>query len=481
MSLYLDHFGLSEPPFRITPHTDFFFNGADRGATLDALIYAVLHDEGIVKVSGEVGSGKTMLCRVLMERLPARVETIYLATPSLARDEILHAIADELDLELSQPRTTVALRELQECLIRLYAAGRRVVVLIDEAHAMPEETLEQIRLLSNLESNRHKLLQIVLFGQPELDETLAKSSLRQLRDRITHSFRTRPLSGSEVSNYISFRMRAAGYRGPEIFSPAAAAAIARGSSGLTRRINILADKALLAAFTENTHGVTPRHVRAALNDSEFAATARERPFALYAGGALAAGIVLGAAIHWGIASRGDVAPVERATASQPARPVAGVPPAAADASEEEAFDEDFEALEETAASASAATHLSAEQLRRFNAYSPGAQRLLAERTAASRELFESSPDERYSLELFMTDNADPARMERFLMRARDWVPLAEVYVVPLRGGQRPRLRVLFGDFASREQALEAARHLPPRYQAAFHTVPRSFGELRGQI
>ena len=169
MSLYLDHFGLSEPPFRITPHTDFFFNGADRGATLDALIYAVLHDEGIVKVSGEVGSGKTMLCRVLIERLPARVETIYLATPSLARDEILHAIADELDLELSQPRTTVALRELQECLIRLDAAGRRVVVLVAEAHAMPEETLEQIRLLSNLESNRHKLLQLVLFGQPELD------------------------------------------------------------------------------------------------------------------------------------------------------------------------------------------------------------------------------------------------------------------------------------------------------------------------
>src|SRR3954470_13287474 len=127
MALYLDHFGLTEPPFRITPHTDFFFDGADRGATLEALMYAILHDEGIVKVSGEVGSGKTMLCRVLMERLPAQVETIYLATPSLARDEILHAIADELDLKLSQERTSVALRELQEALIRLYAEGRRVV------------------------------------------------------------------------------------------------------------------------------------------------------------------------------------------------------------------------------------------------------------------------------------------------------------------------------------------------------------------
>src|SRR6185369_9879032 len=247
MSLYLEHFGLSEPPFRITPHTDFFFDGADRGATLEALIYAILHDEGIVKVSGEVGSGKTMLCRVLMERVPAHVETIYLATPSLGRDEILHAIADDLDLKLNGERTAVALRELQEQLIRLYAAGRRVVVLVDEAHVMPEETLEQVRLLSNLESNRHKLLQMVLFGQPELDATLAKPSLRQLRDRITHSFRMRPLALPEVKNYVSFRMRAAGYRGPDLFQPRALAIIARASAGLTRRINILCDKALLSA------------------------------------------------------------------------------------------------------------------------------------------------------------------------------------------------------------------------------------------
>src|SRR2546428_13658210 len=134
MALYLDHFGLNEPPFRITPHPDFFFEGAERGATLEALAYAVLHDEGIVKVSGEVGSGKTMLCRMLMERLPAEVATIYLATPSLARDEILNAISDELELKLSHERTSVALRELQEHLISLYGQGRRVVILIDEAH-----------------------------------------------------------------------------------------------------------------------------------------------------------------------------------------------------------------------------------------------------------------------------------------------------------------------------------------------------------
>ena len=201
MALYLEHFGLTEPPFRITPHTDFFFAGADRGATLEALIYAMLHDEGIVKVSGEVGSGKTMLCRVLMERLPPHVDTIYLATPSLARDEILHAIARRARA------STLSARAHRRGAARAAGApdrlvtrqGRRVVVLIDEAHAMPEETLEEVRLLSNLESNRHKLLQIVLFGQPELDATLAKPGLRQLRDRITHAFRMRPLSKPEVA------------------------------------------------------------------------------------------------------------------------------------------------------------------------------------------------------------------------------------------------------------------------------------------
>ena len=239
--MYLDHFGLKEPPFRITPHTDFFFQGANRGATLEALLYAITHDEGIVKVSGEVGSGKTMLCRVLMERLPATVETIYLANPSLSRDEILFAIGDELKMGLEKDGATRILRALQEHLLRLYGEGRRVVVLIDEAHAMPDQTLEEIRLLSNLESSRHKLLQIVLFGQPELDEHLDTAGMRQLKERITHSFRLEPLVHSDIENYIDFRMRAAGYRGPKVFNRGAVRLIASASQGLTRRVNILAD------------------------------------------------------------------------------------------------------------------------------------------------------------------------------------------------------------------------------------------------
>jgi MSHA biogenesis protein MshM len=297
--MYLAHFGLAEPPFRITPHTEFFFEGANRGATLEALIYAVTHDEGIVKVSGEVGSGKTMLCRVLLERLPPPVVTIYLANPSLGRDEILLTIAEELKVDTSGKRTTVLLRALQDALIHLYAQGKRVIALIDEAHAMPSETLEEIRLLSNLESNRHKLLQIILFGQPELDEHLNLPNMRQLRERITHSFRLEPLVRSDIDNYIDFRMRAAGYKGPSVFGKSALRLIAHASEGLTRRINILADKSLLAAFADNSHEVLPKHAKAAIVDSGYRKMRPFRPSWWVAAGTLAAGLLIGfAAQHF---------------------------------------------------------------------------------------------------------------------------------------------------------------------------------------
>jgi type II secretory pathway predicted ATPase ExeA len=474
VALYLEHFGLSEPPFRITPHTDFFFDGADRGATLEALIYAVLHDEGIVKVSGEVGSGKTMLCRVLMERLPPHVATIYLATASLASDEILHAIADDLELKLSPERRSVALRELQEHLISLYGAGRRVVILIDEAHVMPEDTLEQVRLLSNLESNRHKLLQIVLFGQPELDETLGKPALRQLRDRITHAFRMRPLAAPEVAKYLSFRMRAAGYRGPEVFTPRAVGLIARASGGLTRRINILADKSLLAAYTENTHAITERHVRAAIADSEFAAPKKSWRPALYLTAAVAAGAVIGAGVQWLMVSP---SPAETKSAAAPAKP----PTQVAQIAVPEPAPADKEPVSEPGPEPEPEPQLSAEQARRLAGYSPAGQRLLAERLAATREMLERVDDERYAIELFVTENTDPVRMERFLLRAREVVPLEELYVIPVAGGGQYRLWVVFGDFASRQEAAAAGRRLPPRYQQAFRPAPRSFAELRRQL
>ncbi len=453
MALYLEHFGLKEAPFRITPHTDFFFDGADRGATLEALLYAIQHEEGIVKVVGEVGSGKTMLCRVLIERLPGNVETIYLANPSFTRDEILNAVAEELKIEFSRDRFTIALRALQDRLIESYAQGRRTVILIDEAHAMPEDTLEQVRLLSNLETHRHKLLQIVLFGQPELDEVLALPTMRQLKDRITHSFRMRPLSQSEAATYLSFRMRAAGYRGPDVFTAGTVAAVARASSGLTRRINILADKALLAAFSEGTHAVTVKHARAAIADSEFAPTRRgQRPQAAFAI-AVAVGALLGAGAYWLLVPATVVPAAPAAVAAPAATPLPPSPP-------------------------QPAPRLQREQVLRLAGYVPGRNPLLGASLDAARDRLDAEPDERYSIELYNSDNSDPARVERFLMRARDLVPVENVYVVPLESTGHYRVWVLYGVYPDREAALQAAAELPPRYREAFRTVPRSFAELR---
>jgi MSHA biogenesis protein MshM len=275
--MYLEHFGLTQAPFKITPHTEFFFSGANRGATLDALIYAICAGDGLVKVTGEVGAGKTMLCRVLSERLPGNVEIIYLAIPSLTRDEILNVIANDLKLKTKGLNTAAALQKLQEHLIKLHGQGRQVVVLIDEAHAMPLDTLEELRLLSNLETNRDKLLQIVLFGQPELDQNLAKPHMRQVKERITHSFFLRPMPQKDIGEYLNFRLRAAGYHGPDVFGARCVAMITAVSEGLMRRVNILADKTLLAAYADGTHTVQPKHVSAAINDSEFGRANRFSP------------------------------------------------------------------------------------------------------------------------------------------------------------------------------------------------------------
>lgn len=270
--MYYSHFGLKEPPFKITPNTEFFFAGSNRGAVLDALIYAITSGEGIVKVVGEVGSGKTMLCRMLQSMLPDNVESIYLANPSVAPEDILHAIAFELGIKLTKAADKLkVMQALQKYLLDRHEAGKRVVIFIEEAQGMPLATLEEIRLLSNLETKHDKLLQMVLFGQPELDENLNQTQIRQLRERITHSFNLTPLSPKEVGEYLIFRLRAAGYHGPHLFSESAIKKISKAAEGLVRRINILADKSLLATFADNGYLVTPKHVSAAIADSEFGA------------------------------------------------------------------------------------------------------------------------------------------------------------------------------------------------------------------
>ena len=283
--MYLEYYSLDRPPFRITPDPSLFYTGGEngRGVVLEALLYAVTSGEGILKVVGEVGSGKTMLCRMLEQRLPDSVEVVYLANPNLSPHDILYAIAFELKLPVDHStQRLVLMQHLQEYLLKQHAENRSVLVVIEEAQSMPIETLEEVRLFSNLETHQHKLMQIVLFGQPELDKNLQDKSIRQLRERITHSFDLRPLSGDEVSDYIRFRLQAAGCPAPQVFSNAAEKMIAKASGGLTRRINILADKAMLAAYAESATGQRPRtidnllqpavqasHVRAAMKDSGY--------------------------------------------------------------------------------------------------------------------------------------------------------------------------------------------------------------------
>jgi len=270
--MYYSHFGLNQPPFKITPNTEFFFSGGNRGPVLEALIYAITQGEGIIKVTGEVGSGKTMLCHMLQTRLPAHIETVYIANPSVSPEEILHAIAFELQLGVARDASRLeVMQSLHEYLLKRHSEGKRVVAFVEESQSMPLPSLEEIRLLSNLETKNDKLLQIVLFGQPELDENLRQTNIRQLRERITHSFRLEPLSVAETREYLMFRMRAAGYHGPELFSDMVVKAIGRAAQGLTRRVNLIADKALLAAFSENTHTIKRKHIEAAVRDSEFSA------------------------------------------------------------------------------------------------------------------------------------------------------------------------------------------------------------------
>ena len=280
--MYEEYFGLERPPFKITPDTSLFYEGGKRGDILGALVYAIHRGEGIIKVVGEVGSGKTMLCRMLQLKLPATVEIVYIANPSVSAQDILFVIAHELSLPVGKDASKhQVMRMLQDYLLQRHMENKQVVLFIEEAQGMPLDTLEEIRLLSNLETDENKLLQIILFGQPELDQNLAERSIRQLRERITHNLDLEPLTQEEIHNYLNFRMRQVGYTGPELISNTVAKNIERHSEGLLRRINIIADKILLSAFAEGTHNLSSKHVTAAVNDSSFAQEAPRRSYSLW--------------------------------------------------------------------------------------------------------------------------------------------------------------------------------------------------------
>lgn len=454
--MYLDHFGLHEAPFKITPHTDFFYQGANRGATLEGLMYAILNGEGLIKIVGEVGSGKTMLSRVTIERLPENVQSILITTPSINPDEVLLTIAEELGLDISGLRLTNTIRSLQECLIEKYAKGMQVVLFIDEAHAMPRETLEEIRLLSNLESSRNKLLQIVLFGQPELDDLLSRPEMRQLRERITHSFNLSPLSEEDIRQYLAFRMRAAGYKGPDIFSPAAVKQLTKASQGLTRRINILADKALLAAFADNTHGITAQHAQAAINDSEFSRIQKEKPHLRWLLAGLAAGLITAGAAYLLLApSTSPSTPLQTAIQPDIKNNDASSPPAASSkkvtVSPEKAvtlpksMDKTTSPSPEPAATKSTTTSRTSANVNN--------------RLQATQALLESDRNA-YTIQLMLADPPPSPMLDRLL--AQPLLQTGEpIQIFPTSSNGQKHLAITYGLYKTKEEAKQAMIALPP--------------------
>jgi type II secretory pathway predicted ATPase ExeA len=326
--VYLDYFGLKEAPFRITPNTEYWYAGGQRGEILAALLYAIGQGEGIIKVVGEVGSGKTMLCRKLVAQLPDSVDSVYLGNPTLTPDDLLAAILADLGTDTPENGRQARLAQLNASLLTRHQAGRRVVVFVEEAQGIALDNLEFLRLLTNLETATDKLLQIVLFGQPELDANLADPRIRQLKDRITLNLNLSPLTESEVSDYLRARLAVAGYRGPDLFAPALIRRMRQLSGGLSRRINILADKTLLAAYAGQTHTLTLAHLDAAAGDAEMpaglqrlAASPRGHRWAWLSAG-LAVGLGLLAFVAW------QAMPLSPPPPLHPAPPLPAVAPAA---------------------------------------------------------------------------------------------------------------------------------------------------------
>jgi MSHA biogenesis protein MshM len=281
--MYEQFFGLNELPFGLTPNTHFFLKSETHQQALDMLLWALKHKEGFIKVTGEVGTGKTLLCRKLLNSLEDPFVTAYLPNPYFSAETLYCLVAEELSTfsdengiednmiqvrHQAKEQHVLALKQIQHTLVKLAKSGKQVVLVIDEAQAMPEETIEALRLLSNLETESEKLLQIVLFGQPELDVLLAKKNLRQLKQRITFQHCLKPLQRKDIEHYISHRMILAGYQGGRLFDAKAISLLCRASKGIPRLVNILCHKALMSAFGQGEKIILYRHMLAAISDTE---------------------------------------------------------------------------------------------------------------------------------------------------------------------------------------------------------------------
>ncbi|MCB5185439.1 AAA family ATPase [Methylobacillus gramineus] len=445
--MYYAHFGLKEPPFKITPNTDFFFSGGNRGAVLEALLYAITSGEGIVKVVGEVGSGKTMLCRMLQTMLPPQVESVYLANPSMAPEDVLQAIALELQLVLPANADRLqVMQALQRYLLEKHEAGKHVVVFVEEAQGMPLATLEEIRLLTNLETRHDKLLQIVLFGQPELDENLDQRHIRQLKERITHSFYLGPLQENEIAEYLIFRLRAAGYFGPPLFTKAAIRLLSRTAQGLVRRVNILADKALLSAFAANVYQVDQRHVRAAIQDSEFAAALppNKRGVNLLLGAACLVLLTVFGSLTWLWLHQPHVDDAQVASSQQPETVVAEAEPI------------------DTSGNIVSDVHHNV---------------LLEDRLASTDAWLEQQSEGGVTIQLMRSEDEDAVNQQ--LKELTSVLELDNIHAIRTKVESKAFVSVLYGAYSSRQDAATALRLLPE--SAAAMPQLRTIAGIREEV
>ncbi|GGG49996.1 MSHA biogenesis protein MshM [Pseudohongiella nitratireducens] len=270
--MYLEHFGIRELPFSLTPNTEFFLNMASYHKAYNMLMVSIANMEGFIKVVGEVGTGKTMLCRKVLNSLEEDKETYitaYIANPVLSPKGLFLAFAEELGLQVDNDIGHHSLlKQITQVLMERSAEGRQVVLFIDEAHAMPEKTLEALRLLTNLETEQAKLFQVILFAQPELDEMLAQPSLRQLLQRITFSYHLESLDREGIERYVSHRLSTAGYNGAAVFTTRALDDLHAASHGIPRLVNILSHKAMMVAFGRGDRQVDREHIEKAIEDTE---------------------------------------------------------------------------------------------------------------------------------------------------------------------------------------------------------------------
>jgi general secretion pathway protein A len=314
--MYTEYYGLAEKPFALLPDPRFLFLGSSHSEALAHLLYGIDEGEGFILVVGQVGTGKTTLCRALVQHVDSGVTLGFIFNPSSSETELLAAINREFGIPTVARTRDDLIEELNRFLLQERAAGRRALLVIDEAQNLEPEVLEQVRLLSNLETEREKLIQIVLIGQPELDEKLQRSELRQLRQRITVHWRLDAFTRGESAAYLRHRLEVAGARDPELFTRGAVTALHRLSRGVPRVINALADRALLVGYAAGSRRVGLREVRRAAR--ELPSTAgRVRVFGYRAAaGLVAAGAITGIALTGAtrLLERSALPPVETAAA-----------------------------------------------------------------------------------------------------------------------------------------------------------------------